>query len=280
MDPLVRNRVTVTGNRKAARTLVFVHGFGTDQFAWAGVAGEFERDWRIVLLDNAGTGRSPPEAFVQHRYLTLRAYATDLLEVCAALDLNNAVAVGHSAGAMICALAALERPPVFSRLVMINASPRYLDEPGYRGGFDEAALELLYRAVTLQYSQWADEFAPLAMANPDRPVLAQRFAESLKSISADNALTVLCSIFQSDHRKDVERLRLPTLIIQSRTDIAVPREVADWLHAAIAGSRLEIIDAEGHLPHLSAPQAVVAAMQGFLDPGDASAGLPAAGSPP
>ena len=64
-DPLIKNHVTVTGNVNAERTLVFVHGFGTDQTVWAPVVSAFADDHRIVLLDNVGAGQSAPEAFVQ-----------------------------------------------------------------------------------------------------------------------------------------------------------------------------------------------------------------------
>ncbi len=120
-DPLRRNNVKVIGNQHAADTLVFVHGFGTDQTAWREVAAAFVTDHRVVLLDNVGAGASDAAAFAQHRYLNLRRYATDLVEVCAALALERPILIGHSMGAMICALATLERPGLASKLVFIGA---------------------------------------------------------------------------------------------------------------------------------------------------------------
>ena len=83
-----------------------------------------------MRFDNAGAGRADPAAFVASRYLNLGGYADDLLAVCAAAGVRDAVLVGHSIGAMICALAAIREPKRFSKLVMIGASPRYLDAPG------------------------------------------------------------------------------------------------------------------------------------------------------
>ncbi len=263
-DPLARNNVHVVGNTESGRTLVFVHGFGTDQCAWHAVARPFLKDHRVVLLDNVGAGGAAPDAVVQHRYLNLRSYATDLLEVCRALRIKDAVLVGHSVGAMIGILAANTEPGRFSRLVLIGASPRYLDEPGYHGGFAKSDLDALYSAVSTGYREWADHFAPLAMGNSDRPQLAQYFATTLKSIPAQHAFTVLCSIFQSDHRQDVRALDKPTLLIQAQHDVAVPSEVAAYLHREIRGSRMAIIDATGHLPHISAPDAVIASMRDFI----------------
>lgn len=66
IDPIKRNHVTLTGNPGAKRSIVFVHGLGTDQHAWREVAAAFMNDFRIVLLDNVGAGNSDPMAFSQH----------------------------------------------------------------------------------------------------------------------------------------------------------------------------------------------------------------------
>jgi len=264
LDPITRNCVTVRGNTAAPRTMVHVHGFGTDQSCWSSVAAAFERDYRIVLLDNAGAGSSPPEAFNQHRYLDLEGYADDLVEICAALRVRGAVLVGHSVGGMIAAKCAVRRPELCSQLVLIGASARYLDDGDYRGGFTEQDLDATYSAVMQNYDQWVDQFAPQVMGHSDRPRLAQTFAASMKAIPAERALTVLCSIFQADHRPLLAAIDRPTLLIQAARDIAVPLAAAQYLHEHIRGSRLEVVDTEGHLPHVSAPGDVVAAMQRFL----------------
>lgn len=263
-DPLRKNHVTVTGRGDAPRSLVFVHGFGTDQSAWQQVQDAFRDDFRIVRFDNTGAGRSDRAAFRQHRYLNLHAYAADLLDICSALQLRQVTLVGHSVGGMCCVLAAIARPELFDRLVLVGASPRYLDDAGYRGGFTQADLNALYSAVTLSYTEWAGRFAAAAMGNPGQPELAEYFAGTIKSIPPELALTVLCSIFQSDHRADLARLDLPTLLIQARDDVAVPLEVAEFMHRQIRGSQLRVIDAAGHLPHVSAPAAVIEAMSDFV----------------
>ncbi len=264
IDPIRRNNVNVTGNPDAAMTLVFVHRFGTDQTAWRDVATAFLADHGLVLLENVGAGGSDPAAFAQHHYLSLRRYASDLVEVCTALGLDRPVLIGHSVGAMICALATLERPGLAKKLVFLGASPRYIDTDDYHGGFPRGDIDAVYSSITSGCSKWADVFAAGSMAHADRPALSTDFALTIKSTPKDRALTVLCSIFQSDHREDIARLDVPTLLIQAKHDIAVPQAVAEYLHLHIRGSRLAIIDAEGHLPHISSPAAVVAAIDPFI----------------
>ena len=101
------------------------------------------------------------------------------------------------------------------------------------------------------------------------PGLAADFANAIRDIPRDRALTVLCSIFQSDHRDDVRRLDKPTLLVYARDDIAAPESVARYLQRAIKDSRLVMIDAQGHLPHISAPTQVLAAIRDFIRGRDA-----------
>ncbi|HEX8987882.1 MAG TPA: alpha/beta hydrolase [Rhodocyclaceae bacterium] len=260
-DIVSRHRVEVTGV-PSGRPLLFVHGFGTDGSAWQRVAAKFSTSFRVVTFDNAGIGKDAE--FPQSSYLNLHAYASDVAAIAQALDLTDVVLVGHSAGAMMGLLAAVNEPQRFSALVLVGASPRYLDGEGYRGGFAKEDLDRIYSAVMTDYGQWADRFAPAMMRNAGRPDLALDFAEALKSIPPDRALTVLCSIFQSDHRSELSKVRCPTLVIQARNDMAVPFEVACYLRDHIAGAQLALIDAEGHLPHVSAPDQVIGAIRNFL----------------
>ncbi len=102
------------------------------------------------------------------------------------------------------------------------------------------------------------------MANPTQPEFAHGFMESIRAIPKEQMLVTLCAILQSDHRREISKLKKPTLLIQTRLDGAVPLEVARYLHKHIKNSQLRLIDAEGHLPHISAPAEVIAALHDFL----------------
>ena len=264
-DALKKNNVTVTGKLDAERSILFLHGFGTDQTAWRDVVPAFENDHRIILMDNMGAGQSDKAYLARHHYTNLHDYARDLLDVCHTLKLEGVVFVGHSVAAMIGVLAAIQKPRLFSKMVLIGASPRYMDAEDYHGGFTREDIDALYKAVLASFSGWANGFAALAMGNPQQPELARHFAESIKSQDVNHALSALCAIFQSDHRQDLPKLNKPTLLIQSGEDVAVPLEVAEYLHRHIASSQLAVIDSTGHLPHMSAPAKVVRAILDFLD---------------
>lgn len=103
--------------------LVLAHGFGTDQSAWQRILPYFPA-YRIVLFDLACAGAVNPDYFDFHRYTSLDAYVDDLLHILDALGVSRCAFVGHSFSAMTGIIAAIRRPDLFSKLILIGASPR------------------------------------------------------------------------------------------------------------------------------------------------------------
>jgi pimeloyl-ACP methyl ester carboxylesterase len=56
---------------------------------WRHVAPAFAKDYRIVLFDYVGAGKSDLKANDASRYSALEGYATDILEIIHALDLRD-----------------------------------------------------------------------------------------------------------------------------------------------------------------------------------------------
>ncbi len=265
MDVRTRNRVTVSG-RAGGRPLVFAHGFGCDQNMWRLVAPAFADDHELVLFDHVGAGSSDLSAWSRTRYASLDGYAQDVVEIAEELDLADAVLVGHSVSAMIGVLAAAQAPSRFSRLVMVSPSPRYLDDPPYRGGFSRADIDELLESLDSNFLGWSGAMAPVIMGAPERPELGDELTNSFCRTDPEIARHFARVTFTSDNRADLPRVDVPTLVLQSRHDAIAPIDVGTYVHDAVAGSRLVVLEATGHCPHLSEPDQVVAAMRDFLAP--------------
>lgn len=258
-----RNNVRVSG--QGEQPMLFAHGFGCDQNMWRYITPAFEEDYRIVLFDYVGAGRSDVEAYDPERYGTLDGYARDILEICDHLELRDVVLVAHSVSAMIGVLAALERPELFSALILVGPSPRYLDdEPDYVGGFKRTDIEELLRTMEKNYIGWANYLAPAIMKNEDRPELGEELTESFCSTDPVIARQFAEVTFLSDNRQDLPGVAVPSLILQCADDIIAPREVGEYVAGALSGSTLHYLDATGHCPHMSAPEETIAAIRDYL----------------
>ncbi|CAL9315279.1 alpha/beta hydrolase [Streptomyces sp. NPDC095602] len=263
MDIERRNNVTVTGNPQG-RTVVLAHGFGCDQNMWRLTVPALADDYRVVLFDYVGSGGADPSAFTEERYSSLDGYAQDVVDVCEALDLRDAVFVGHSVSAMTGVLAARQAPERLGALIMVAPSPRYIDDEGYRGGFSSEDIDELLESLDLNYLGWSAAMAPLIMGNPDRPELGEELKNSFCATDPDMARVFARTTFRSDSRDDLKTVTVPTLVLECSDDVIAPREVGAFVHRAIPGSTLVTLDATGHCPHLSAPAATNEAITAFL----------------
>jgi sigma-B regulation protein RsbQ len=259
---LRKNNVQISGS--GDRALVFGHGFGTDQTAWHFQELAFAPYYQVVRFDHVGAGGSDADAFQASRYASYDAYVDDLLDICAALKLRDAVYIGHSMGALIGARAALEQPQRFERLVMVAASPRYLNEPGYQGGFVQADLDQIYALIQNSYADWSAVFtASLTGVQPQvSPLLA--LASKIATVPPAVALTVAHTVFEADERALLPQIRQPTLLLHATGDRIAPPAIGEYMAHSIPHSQLQLIDTVGHLPHLSAPDAVNAAIAAFI----------------
>jgi sigma-B regulation protein RsbQ len=128
----------MVSGRPDGQPIVFMHGFGCDSSMWRFVAPRYEDAYKVVTFDHIGHGPTTVHDFDTVRYADLHGYTADVIERCQALELSDVILVGHSVSAMIGALACIQRPDLFDKLVMLGPSPRYIDDDGYVGGFSEA----------------------------------------------------------------------------------------------------------------------------------------------
>ncbi|MFJ2211906.1 alpha/beta fold hydrolase [Streptomyces sp. NPDC101062] len=263
MDVQSRNNVVVTG-RPDGPVVMLAHGFGCDQNMWRLVVPALAEDHRVVLFDYVGSGRSDLSAWSRERYSSLEGYARDVLEICRELDLREVAFVGHSVSAMVGALAGVTEPERFAKLVMIGPSPRYTDDGDYRGGFSGADIEELLESLDSNYLGWSAAMAPVIMGNPERPELGQELTNSFCATDPDIARVFARTTFLSDSRADLVKVRTPTLVLECSQDVIAPRGVGAFVQASIPGSRLVTLDATGHCPQLSAPDATLRAILSFL----------------
>ena len=262
MSAQTRNNVRIGG--AGDRDVVFAHGFGCDQNMWRFVAPAFETDFRTVLYDQVGAGGSEIASYDRAKYATLDGYADDLVEIGRELALSGAVFVGHSVGAMIGILASLKAPGMIGSLVLVSPSPRYIDDGDYIGGFAADQIEELLEFLGQNHMGWSAAMAPIIMANADRPELGEELAASFCRMDPEIARDFAKVTFTSDNRADLAKVSVPTLVLQCNHDSIAPRQVGEYVHDQIAGSRIVYLDATGHCPNLSAPDEVIAAIRAFV----------------
>jgi sigma-B regulation protein RsbQ len=220
--------------------------------------------YKIILFDNVGAGKSDLSAYDFDKYSTLQGYASDVIEILEDLSLGKVTFVGHSVGATIGMLAVAERPELFTKLIMIGPSPRYVNDPPYIGGFEQEQMEGILGLLDSDYRAWANTFGPIIMGNPERPELGEELIANFCSINPEIAKHFGRVTFLSDNREDVPKVKIPTMILQCSEDVIAPVEVGNYLTRHMPVSSLHVLQAKGHCPHLSFPDEVAEKIRSFV----------------
>lgn len=126
-----RHKARLIGS--GSRLVVFSHGLGTDQSAWDAIIERLPANICALVFDLPGAGPLLPAGFDPEDYSSIADYADDLLKLLDELGIERCTFVGHSVSGMIGVLASIEEPARFEQLVLLNASPRYLNSDGYVG---------------------------------------------------------------------------------------------------------------------------------------------------
>ncbi len=261
-DILKRNNVKIFGT--GSQSILFAHGFGSDQTSWRYVYNAFVENYRVILFDYVGSGNSDQSAYQQGLYSSLRGFAQNVLDICEALNLTDVLFVGHSVSSMIGLLAAVEKPEYFKKLIFIGPSARYLNDGDYIGGFEKSDLDGLFEMLDNNYLGWSMMMAPAIMGDKNplemQEGLTDSFCAADPAISQNFARVTLLS----DHRASLPNLKVPSLTIQCMDDVMAPETAGQYVHEHTPDNTYLEINTSGHCPHLSAPKEVIKIIKDYI----------------
>ena len=113
----VRNiKVVCIDEGEGPQALLLIHGLGSNVKGWLRNIPAWSQDFRVIAVDLPGYGKSDKG----HYAYSLSFYARVLTEMMDKLDLAEATFVGHSMGAQIAMVAAMQYPERVNKLVLIS----------------------------------------------------------------------------------------------------------------------------------------------------------------
>ena len=256
--------------RGHGQPLLLLHGFTGRGSGWGVHATAFARQFRVIVVDLPGHGRtrpSDPVRGVRPARVSVERTADDLATILARADATPAHVLGYSLGARIALRLAIVHPEGVRRLVLESPSAGIAapEERAARRVADAALADRLERDGMETFDDaWerqpifaghAAMPAPRATRHPAARLRAARLrAERLSNTPAGLALS-LRGAGQGSMKPLHDRLasvRIPTLVIAGALDpIGLAR--AEIVAAYVPGARLEIAPGAGHMPHLESP---------------------------
>ncbi len=253
-----------SGGRPDQPTLLFVHGLGGNLTHFEYLAAPLAAEgYRVCGLDLPGFGLSGKP----HREYTIRYLSGAILNLMDHLHVGEATLLGHSLGGLVVADCALRAPQRVERLVLISSAGlfkmplpfRLAARTIMRPGLLAPALELnarrLLDLVFNECNHRTERFIEQSTTRPDN-----RFVQDLARVmsAAKKDLTSYHLLH------DVERLKMPTLVIWGGQDRLLPfKDVPAWA-ARLPDGELEVIERCGHMSMIEDPERVLTSLRGFF----------------
>lgn len=249
---VIHHAVRVAADRP---TIVFSNSLGTDFRIWDAVAGEFERDYHLVLYDKRGHGLSeaPPAPYA------LTDHVGDLAALLEHLGIKSATVVGLSVGGMIAQGLAALRPDLVERLVLSDTAHKIGNDELWNARIGAVAKGGIASISDQIMERW---FTP-AYRDPDNADFAG-YTAMLTRTTVDGYAGTCAALRDADLTESTRALKVPVLCVVGDQDGSTPPDLVRSTAALIDGARFEIIKDAGHLPCIEQPAETAAVIRDFL----------------
>jgi 3-oxoadipate enol-lactonase len=240
------------------RTIVFLHGVGTDADSWAFQIGAFARKFRTIAWNLPGYGGTP--ALEQSSF---EGISEALLSLLDRLNLGLVDLVGHSLGGMV-ALEFVGRHQDRVRTLTLSAtSPAFGRADGeWQQKFVRDRLAPIEAGKTMA-DLAIDMVKSLTGPGPDRSGM-QLARKSVAQVSTDAFASGVRTIVSFDRRDVLPMITVPTLILAGALDTNAPATVMQKMAMKIPTSQYVCLPGVGHLGNLENPRAFNEALGNFL----------------
>lgn len=254
-------------------TLVFLHGWTASVREWLPFASELAENHRVVSWDARGHGA---HSYHEESEISLPAMADDLEAMLEHLQIEDAVLVGHSMGALT-SWEYLRRhgDKRLRGLCIVDQSPKLVTDDEWQHGvysdFNKATNTAFLHRLTENFAEAVLELIAFGKNRRSRENYEQnsrgfqQMREYLQKQPGDLLTRCWDSITQQDYREVVAGIKLPTLLIYGDESQFYSAELQQWVKQNIEGSELHIYEQSDHSPHLWHKERFIYDLNRFID---------------
>lgn len=240
-------------------SIVLIHGFPLDRRVWAEVTPRLAAKHRVITVDLPGFGQS-----TLAQPFSIASLAADLHQLLGHLDALPAYVGGLSMGGYVSLAFAQAFAGKLRGLILVDTKAA--------GDSAEAKASRVAMAALAKEkgsAPVAEQMLPKMLgagAIDARPQLVKQLRQMMQACPAK---TIEAACLAMKDRDDftalLPGLKMPVLIVVGETDAITPPIMAAAMCDAIAGARLAVIPAAGHMTPIEQPQQVGQAIANFVE---------------
>ncbi|TET35971.1 MAG: alpha/beta hydrolase [Anaerolineales bacterium] len=235
--------------------LILLHGFFLDSYTWSKNVKSLSDHYKVYVPDLWGFGYSTREP-VDYGY---QLYVDQLLGFMDTLGIERASLVGHSMGGGTAILFTVQNRDRVNRLILVDPAGMPSSLPLRAKLFNLPGVgEFLMQLNTDAFRRknladlWIHEMENMSDHDFDNLMRFQKIEGSTEVI-----LSILRKQFfhtLGDEIIQLAKLDFPVMLVWGREEKNIPLERGKAMHQILDGSRLEIVEAAGHMPNFERPE--------------------------
>lgn len=236
---------------------LLLHGTGASTHSFRDLAPAMARDFSVLAVDLPGHGftATPPS-----HLMSLPGFATLVQAVCRALDVQPALAVGHSAGAAVAIRMALDRAIAPRGIAALNGALQPLNAPG--AVFFKPVAKLLaglpLLPALLAYRSESPGRVERLLAGTGSRLGAEGVRLYRKLFAdADHVAAALAMMARWDIEtlaRELPNLAVPLALVIGSNDHAIPPADQRRVARLVPGATIDMQQGLGHLAHEEDPE--------------------------
>jgi pimeloyl-ACP methyl ester carboxylesterase len=227
--------------------LILIHGAGGSSEIWPHQMRRLP-GFRVFAIDLPAHGKS--DGFLER---SIAGNAARLSEWMQDIKLTQAVLVGHSMGAAIALILALQSS-LITRLVLLGAASQFLVNP--------VLLEKL--SIAGQAQQAVNMIVTWSFSSAANQQLRQTYSLQLNSNQPGVIRHDFLSCSAFDLAENVKKIRMPTLLLCGQNDVMVPLQRSQELGTQLVRGTLQVVKGAGHMLMQENPADVASIIGQFL----------------
>ncbi len=247
--------------------ILLVHGFGGSVYSWReNIKSLYEAGFRVLAIDLKGFGLSSKAYNEDYSHKSQAEYLYKFLQQIGVKKVNI---VGHSMGANIATIFAMEYPNNVQSLVIVDGAIVQEDATTLPFLFDIKPIRNIFK-LTVQNVLNKENFSEfLKSAYVNQSVISNSVIDNYYiPLQTNNWEDALMGISRDGYKnkipKSFESLKIPVLIVWGKNDPWINIEKGINLNQEIINSKFIVIDGSGHLPMEEKPKEFNQTLLDFL----------------
>ena len=226
--------------------VILLHGWGLHSGVWDRLVSWLAADFRVTVIDLPGHGRSQDSAEYSLK---------NLVELIVPMLMGPAVWIGWSLGALIALRAAQSRLPAVRKMVLVAATPKFVQSPDWHCAMAAPVLQQLAQDLAEDHHAALRRFLSLQLGAKQQSRALLRELRGLLLLHGEPQPAALQAglniLSNTDLRAGLPSIQVPVQLVHGGCDKLVPLAAAQYLAAQLPHARLAVLPAAGHAPFLS-----------------------------